>query len=889
MKSGSFFLLISLTLLVSGCGGGGGGGSEPDQPNQIASLSFSSSATQVDRGDTVTLTWSTSGLTSCSAYSSPDASFRGSIPLSGTRDIEVTTVGMNVYSINCSHSNGNKAFKEIEIQAYNTRDIEGTVLFSPQINGVSTINKDAINPQPGRDFPTEEDVFNYLCYSPVSASLSSDYGKSLSNILSNVDINNDEAPDTNLTGPFTSVYKNIASKSFAFDEVPTDPTVLTENFTPDLFLFDLHESLEKNIDLNNDGIADLNITRNFNSTSGTLSPSELIIFNIQIDPENNPDQILNKTEFNREIQFAEFELLNFDSNYDGVADLNIDTDSDGIADRSIDEDNDCFADFSYVDGEGVTVEGAEIRLTQIIMDNFTGEYTGFDEDRNAITDENGVFRFEDIRTGTEHRIWINKELENKNIHTIRKIEVPSIIDSSNWKMGAFPLTSSPILMGVELQLNELEPVGTLLGWPYGGENGFWDGAYDWAWNIGDKLGLKFFFEDPNKLDIYRKVPSAPNLDGSPSYEFIVADRPETTESGYSESLFEYEFRSDGCFNVTLNSYNPSFNGELEYFDNYCQTPADDQFTNVFNLREDMTFNNSDSRGFYSKRDDLRLGYYFGNDNRDTSRPPTDYIVESVEINSITYEHPSEENLPMWHNWRFCTYDGCGTVIEAADSNTIEVKINALKRSLDTEGYLTTFWRINGFEENANAPERVIGDRATFNFEDDAYPNYLYQIIGGVCITENEPDGYCRNYETKYILIDYEPSSGKAPSEKQHINLVINDENFKGYNCMWSTFEPCENYDQIFQVGDTLNIELFADDPNGLKTEFKVRPPKEDMSDWKPEITFDTYIIQEEDRGNTINIEFCWRNNDGVAESWQPIGQNYSELDGCHFVRLRVSE
>ena len=253
---------------------------------------------------------------------------------------------MNVYSINCSHSNGNKAFKEIEIQAYNTRDIEGTVLFSPQINGISTINQDAINPQPGRDFPTEEDVFNYLCYSPVSVSLSSDYGKSLSDILSNVDINNDEVPDTNLTGPLTSVYKNIASKSFAFDEVPTDPTVLTENFTPDLFLFDLHESLEKNIDLNNDGIADLNITRNFNSTSGTLSPSELIMFNIQIDPENNPDQILNKTEFNREIQFAEFELLNFDSNYDGIADLNIYNDSDGISDRSIDEYNDSFADFS---------------------------------------------------------------------------------------------------------------------------------------------------------------------------------------------------------------------------------------------------------------------------------------------------------------------------------------------------------------------------------------------------------------------------------------------------------------------------------------------------------------------------------------------------------------
>ena len=102
-------------------------------------------------------------------------------------------------------------------------------------------------------------------------------------------------------------------------------------------------------------------------------------------------------------------------------------------------------------------------------------------------------------------------------------------------------------MGVELQLNELEPVGTLLGWPYGEKTDsgtvLMIGRGIWETNL-----VEIFFEDPNKLDIYRKVPSAPNPDGSGSYEFIVADRPETTESGYSESLFEYEFRSDGCFN-----------------------------------------------------------------------------------------------------------------------------------------------------------------------------------------------------------------------------------------------------------------------------------------------------------------------------------------------------
>ena len=151
-------------------------------------------------------------------------------------------------------------------------------------------------------------------------------------------------------------------------------------------------------------------------------------------------------------------MLNFDSNYDGIADLNVDIDGDGVAERRIDENNDCYADFSFVDGEGVTVEGAEIKLAQVIMDNTTGAYTGFEEDRIATTDADGVFKFEDVRTGSEHRIWINKELENKNIHTIRKIDVPSG-DIQTWKMGAFPLTSAPIIMGWEIGINGSDPEG----------------------------------------------------------------------------------------------------------------------------------------------------------------------------------------------------------------------------------------------------------------------------------------------------------------------------------------------------------------------------------------------------------------------------------------------
>ena len=892
MRLNNIFIGLLSIFVFYGCGGGGGGSSEPDIP-QAASLSFSSSATEVDKGDSITLSWSTSGLTSCSAFSDPNNTFSGSIPLSGSQEVTITSAGNHNFLINCSGNNGNKAIKDIDVVAYNTVDIQGTIYYSTDSTGALSLNNEQVNSQTGRDFPSEEDVFNYLCYAPVSETLTIEYDKSLSTILSNVDIDNDDIPDANLKGPFSSVYKNIASNSFGFNEVPTDPVTLSENFTPDLFLFDLHESLEKNIDLDNDGVADLNITRSFSSTSGTLSPSEIIIFNIQIDPDNNPELVINRTDFNKDMQLAEFELLNFDSNYDGVADLNIDTDGDGIADKSIDQNNDCYADFSYVDGEGVTVSGAEVRLNQFGLPDDNGNLIGFGEDKTSMSDENGVFRFEGVRSGTEQRIWIKKELEDRNIHIIRMLEVNN--GSDLWNMGAFPLTSAPLLMGFEVALNESEPEGQL-GRPYGGESGFWDSSYDWEWNMGDKFALKLFFEDPNKLDIYRKVPSAQNPDGGSGYEYIFAARPEITESGFSESLFEYELRPEGCFNLTLNSYNPSWNGELEYMTNYCLVPADDQLTNVFDLKDDMIFNNTDSRGFYTRSKDLRIVYGFGNDNKDISRPPTGYIVESVQINSTTYEHPVEQNIPMWHHWDFCmtnqksrNQSGCSTYIEEAeDSNSIELKTNVSKASEDVEGYLTTFWEIDSFE--ISPPERVAGDQASFNFEDDAFPNYEYQIIGGVCITENEPDGYCRDSQIKYLLIDYEPLSDKAPSVNEDINLVINGENFKGYGCMMSwQFEPCQNYNQIFQVGDTLNIELFADDPNGLSTEFKVSPPRQVMSDWKPETTQDTYIIQENDRGDTITIAFCWRNNDGVANSWKLVGSTYSENDGCHNIRLRVSE
>ena len=228
MRLNNIFIGLLSIFVFYGCGGGGGGSSEPDIP-QAASLSFSSSATEVDKGDSITLSWSTSGLTSCSAFSDPNNTFSGSIPLSGSQEVTITSAGNHNFLINCSGNNGNKAIKDIDVVAYNTVDIQGTIYYSTDSTGALSLNNEQVNSQTGRDFPSEEDVFNYLCYAPVSETLTIEYDKSLSTILSNVDIDNDDIPDANLKGPFSSVYKNIASNSFGFDEVPTDPVILSEN------------------------------------------------------------------------------------------------------------------------------------------------------------------------------------------------------------------------------------------------------------------------------------------------------------------------------------------------------------------------------------------------------------------------------------------------------------------------------------------------------------------------------------------------------------------------------------------------------------------------------------------------------------------------------------
>ena len=88
--------LIALSL--SACGGGGGGGS--NSPPPPASVTLSSSAADARSGGTVTLQWSSSNASSCTASGSAD--WTGVVATSGTKSVSVSQT--TPYSISCSGS-----------------------------------------------------------------------------------------------------------------------------------------------------------------------------------------------------------------------------------------------------------------------------------------------------------------------------------------------------------------------------------------------------------------------------------------------------------------------------------------------------------------------------------------------------------------------------------------------------------------------------------------------------------------------------------------------------------------------------------------------------------------------------------------------------------------
>jgi plastocyanin len=96
---------IALTLIITSCGGGGGGGggdtyTPPATPAATSTISLSSEKGYV--GDTVTVTWSSTNATGCTASNA----WTGTKGTSGSETFSLESAGAFTFDISCSGSGG---------------------------------------------------------------------------------------------------------------------------------------------------------------------------------------------------------------------------------------------------------------------------------------------------------------------------------------------------------------------------------------------------------------------------------------------------------------------------------------------------------------------------------------------------------------------------------------------------------------------------------------------------------------------------------------------------------------------------------------------------------------------------------------------------------------
>ena len=100
-----FFTFIFVVSCGGGGGGGSGGGGSTPPPNPAPNVNLSASLTEQLINSNVTLTWSSSNATSCSA----SGDWSGTKSTSGSEEVTISKAGSNTYSLACSGAGGTRS------------------------------------------------------------------------------------------------------------------------------------------------------------------------------------------------------------------------------------------------------------------------------------------------------------------------------------------------------------------------------------------------------------------------------------------------------------------------------------------------------------------------------------------------------------------------------------------------------------------------------------------------------------------------------------------------------------------------------------------------------------------------------------------------------------
>ena len=114
------FIVLSVIVLAS-CGGGGGGGGGGAKQVLTSITSFISDILSTEVGGTVTLSWSSSDATSCSA----SGSWSGSKSTSGSEEVTIATAGNNTFSLRCTGPTGSSNTSSVSVEGW--RNFNGIV------------------------------------------------------------------------------------------------------------------------------------------------------------------------------------------------------------------------------------------------------------------------------------------------------------------------------------------------------------------------------------------------------------------------------------------------------------------------------------------------------------------------------------------------------------------------------------------------------------------------------------------------------------------------------------------------------------------------------------------------------------------------------------------
>ena len=130
MKKSIF--LLPIIFIISSCGGGGGGGGSAPEPQiPLASVNLSVSASEVYIGNTITLSWTTSNASTCTA----SGDWEGTKSLSGSEDLSFTESGQKNFTLSCTNSEGTSSSDSVTTNVLGNTD--GLVI---GINRISSSN-----------------------------------------------------------------------------------------------------------------------------------------------------------------------------------------------------------------------------------------------------------------------------------------------------------------------------------------------------------------------------------------------------------------------------------------------------------------------------------------------------------------------------------------------------------------------------------------------------------------------------------------------------------------------------------------------------------------------------------------------------------------------------